>query len=183
MKFPINKMVTITLVALIVLVNLSTVVFAYSFTGTRWLIGSHTGLKYDHIYNSSWRTAIYNARTKWNNVGANIWIEYNTTSDNWVILKAGGYNNNGALMTTSSRGWPITFESDIYVNTNYPWGTTGSAYDFDFESAIIHEMGHYLGLDHSYQGNVMLPTLSQGQVRRNINPDDNTGLWVLYGGR
>jgi hypothetical protein len=45
--------------------------------------------------------------------------------------------------------YPIV-ESDIAFNNNYKWTTTGESGKYDFQSVILHEMGHTIGLGDLY---------------------------------
>ena len=45
-------------------------------------------------------------------------------------------------------------ESDIFFNDDAPWSVSpnGQAGHFDYQSTALHEIGHYIGLDHSAVG-------------------------------
>jgi hypothetical protein len=45
-------------------------------------------------------------------------------------------------------------ESDIFFNADVPWSASpnGEAGRFDYQSTVTHEIGHFLGLDHSGLG-------------------------------
>lgn len=58
---------------------------------------------------------------------------------------------------------------------------------FDFTSVVLHELGHFAGLDHPCQpgscagyDSIMAPTLDPGQQRRTPRPDDVRGLNSMY---
>ena len=51
---------------------------------------------------------------------------------------------------------------------------------YDFFTAVLHEIGHSLGLDHSYEpGSVMQPFY--GGARRTLHADDIAGVRSIYG--
>lgn len=58
---------------------------------------------------------------------------------------------------------------------------------FDLMSVVLHELGHFAGLNHPCQpgscagyDSIMVPTLDQGQQRRTPRPDDVRGLNSMY---
>jgi hypothetical protein len=60
--------------------------------------------------------------------------------------------------------------------------TAGGIYD-DLQSALTHELGHAIGLDHSQsQGAVMYPNSARGDVKKRLlSEDDVSGASALYG--
>lgn len=52
----------------------------------------------------------------------------------------------------------------------------------DFQSVLIHELGHYLGLNHIEDDStsIMYPTLGTGVSKRNLNAGDVNRIRVLY---
>ncbi|MFT7582240.1 MAG: hypothetical protein ACI9MR_003922 [Myxococcota bacterium] len=51
----------------------------------------------------------------------------------------------------------------------------------DLQSVILHEVGHFFGMDHSSVGDaVMLANYSTGGARRTLTQDDLDGLCALY---
>lgn len=92
-------------------------------------------------------------------------------------------------------------ESDIFINSTFPWTTTGAdPLRYDLESVALHEIGHFLGLGHSALGEterrpdgtrrvlgssaVMFPiSLGRGTTQdRVLQPDDIAGVSDLYPG-
>jgi hypothetical protein len=92
-------------------------------------------------------------------------------------------------------------ESDIFLNSAFPWSTAvaGDGQRFDVESIALHEVGHLLGLGHSAlgetelmpaggrrllaKGAVMFPiAFPPGNTRdRVLEPDDVAGIGDVYG--
>ena len=91
-------------------------------------------------------------------------------------------------------------ESDIFLNTIFPWSVAqgGEVDRFDVESIALHEIGHLLGLGHSALGEtelrpggrrvlaaeaVMFPiAFSQGSTQgRTLKADDLAGIADIYG--
>lgn len=95
-----------------------------------------------------------------------------------------------AYTTNLSQGSRIK-QADIIFNFSYynfadadsPPRQFGENY-IDFESVLVHELGHFLGLSHSKIGedenSVMLPTLRKGEKRRNLSDQDILNVRSLY---
>jgi MYXO-CTERM domain-containing protein len=89
-----------------------------------------------------------------------------------------------ALTTTSyytSSGQ--IFDADMEVNNNTDWSDYGPAPSYDFESVILHEAGHFLGLDHTpTQSAVMYANVDQGASKRVLTSLDTTDVCTVYPG-
>jgi len=96
-------------------------------------------------------------------------------------------SNKQAITTIHWAGDRI-FEADIAVNGNpshfeYFWGTEPVPRRVDFESLLLHELGHVLGLDHpkvELQGTVMAQRLMDTTTRRNPIATDVADLKCEY---
>jgi hypothetical protein len=85
-------------------------------------------------------------------------------------------------------------EADIVFHTHFlenmncsliPWTVGAQVGFFDFQSVALHELGHALGLGHlgpdnNVPGNVMRPSIRDGQVL-SINALERNALAALYG--
>lgn len=128
------------------------------------------------------------------------------------VIKIGGWTSSyptekqdGVNVIYFNRDWPesskekqaITtihwagdriFEADIRVNGNsgyfeYFWGPQIVEGRVDFESLILHEMGHVLGLEHpkvEFTGTVMARRLDNATLRRMPAPMDVSDLKCEY---
>ncbi|MBS1149681.1 MAG: hypothetical protein H6Q89_1379 [Myxococcaceae bacterium] len=76
-------------------------------------------------------------------------------------------------------------EADLAMNNNVTWSDLcGGAFNaFDYESVLLHESGHFLGLDHSSSAvSVMYPTVANGQCKRALQAPDITDVCTVYPG-
>ena len=93
----------------------------------------------------------------------------------------------GSLATTT--WWFNTGSSDIlevdceFNDVDFTWstGATTPAGQYDVETVMLHEFGHYLSLDHSTPPAIMQPTVPSGNQRRSLNVDDQNGIRAIYG--
>ncbi|MCA1629603.1 MAG: DUF4214 domain-containing protein [Acidobacteria bacterium] len=86
------------------------------------------------------------------------------------------------------------FEADVAINPNLPFSTDGTHGTYDLESTLVHEIGHFIGLDHSgLVGSTMQPRQAQNfnsgsynltqTTARTLSMDDVAGARSIYGQR
>lgn len=70
-------------------------------------------------------------------------------------------------------------EADMALSSNslIDWANDGS--DVDITTVIIHELGHLLGLGHSFDDNAVMAEGYRG-VRQDLTDDDEEGVTFLY---
>ena len=65
----------------------------------------------------------------------------------------------------------VSYEGDIDINVSHPFGTASTSYDT--ETALLHELGHFLGLGHSGTTySVMSTPQAKGQRKRSLFEDE-----------
>ena len=80
--------------------------------------------------------------------------------------------------------YPIV-ESDMTFNSNLKWTTTGESGKLDFQSVVLHELGHTVGLGDLYSKVQFKSDTRQvmhyySGVKRTLGNGDIYGLWMLY---
>jgi hypothetical protein len=74
-------------------------------------------------------------------------------------------------------------ETDIKINDAYAWDAAGSLSEteFDLQSVVLHELGHWLGLGHDEDEQaVMYAAMATGTVKRALFENDLQGIAALY---
>ena len=141
-------------------------------------------------------SAIQGGMNTWTNVSTSSFTFYyggtttstaHGTNDGTNIVTFGGLGS-GILAENSywyytSTGYLV--DSDIKFNTNYPWGTTGSASVYDIQNIGTHEHGHSLCLKDLYSSadseKTMYGHCSAGETKkRTLDNDDIAGIAYLY---
>ena len=83
----------------------------------------------------------------------------------------------------NENGQTVFDESDIALNPAIEFSTSGESNKFDIQSVLTHEIGHFLGLDHSaLVSSVMVPFGVASQLdQRTLAYDDIAGVMEIYG--
>lgn len=184
--FRLRSKLMLSILAMLVFVLIFTsAVFAYTLLGLKWRT-NQTGLDYDHL-TTSWRSVCYYSRSTWNWARSNMYIYYDAYSQNDVAVNYYAVSWTG--MTSISRywlnGWYFA-QADVYINTKYCDPTYRSYYPtsnrYDGQSTMTHELGHFVGLGHSYYPTTMYAYGSPGTTyKRDLHYDDILGIQAIYG--
>ncbi|KAA3604854.1 MAG: hypothetical protein DWQ01_19795 [Planctomycetota bacterium] len=153
----------------------------------------------DDISDASEEAAVVQAFRSWESVSASrirFQRKSNTTSKNvgasshLVLFDENNHTGYFPIGTGIVAITPIAYnpsngtilDADIIFNgRDWTWSTTGHAGSFDVQDVATHEIGHFMGLDHSPAVCAsMWPYVSPGQwLHRSLSPDDRSGAVAL----
>lgn len=72
-------------------------------------------------------------------------------------------------------------DADVMVNLSVPLSASGAARTNDLPTALVHEVGHVLGIDHSNERTaVMWYGAGRGEQRRALQADDVAALCAIH---
>jgi hypothetical protein len=138
--------------------------------------------------------AITRAAARWNNLFPGIQLikvgiaedmtaaTLNGKSRIHMIIKNWQFQENYLATTYWDSKDGMMSEADVLINAsafNFSFSNKPKENQYDFESLLIHEFGHLLGLCHS-PGTVMNKNLSPGKIKRVISSDLRSTLACLY---
>ena len=114
----------------------------------------------------------------------------NATGANAGDIRFGGYAFDGVFGVLAHAYLPpengVTAAGDAHFDIAEPWVLSvlpeGSPTpgQIDWETVLLHELGHSLGLDHSTAPGAVMTAFYSG-VHRVLSPDDIAGIQTLYG--
>jgi hypothetical protein len=106
-------------------------------------------------------------------------IEWRASLPDGVLGTTCAVSDGGTIL-----GYPHYIEADIVFSAAIPWSVDDvmPADTYDWETTLLHEMGHLVGLSHTETADaVMFASLDKGVQRRSPQPDDIAGVRALYG--
>lgn len=144
----------------------------FVYAGSKW---GYTYLTYHHnnytadLPVSVTRTAFRRSFDRWSAVSPLVFTEAAGTADIMIDFLSWTDPVYGAYGYFPPNG-------DIYFDEADTWYATGPLHDL--ESYAMHEIGHALGLEHSYYGTVMY---AYDAYQRDLGLDDIQGIQAIYG--
>ncbi|AKF06837.1 matrixin family metalloprotease [Sandaracinus amylolyticus] len=96
-------------------------------------------------------------------------------------LESGWPYDSNAIGVTRPQFWTSITEADMEMNgVNYTWTTSpGSGNRVNAYSIVLHEAGHYYGLDHSSDSSAAMYYAYSGGTS-SLRTDDQNGICALY---
>ncbi|MFC2167189.1 Ig-like domain-containing protein [Acidobacteriota bacterium] len=179
-----NKKIWLIAIMICGLVSAS---LGYVLWGIQWPVGSNVAffVNPNTAQVAGELAAVNSASASWNAINpAGLLMTYSGPTSS-TTASGNGENaiawdnegNNGTLATAYAWTSGSTMvETDMVFNDFYTWTTSGAQYDI--ETVALHELGHWVGLDHSATG-IMTP--SYGGVDRSVDSDARAGFEALYG--
>ena len=103
-----------------------------------------------------------------------LWLEGSDWTDSALTL--------GITTDTYFTGTGEIIDADMAFNNNITWSNAGLAGTYDYESVVLHEAGHFLGLDHTPLTSVavMNPEINPGEIKRKLAQPDLTDVCLVY---
>src|ERR1041385_8364697 len=105
-----------------------------------------------------------------------------TFVDDTVPLGSDTVSSTFSFLTVDGTGTLVIQEADIALSTAVAFSTSAETGKYDLQSVLTHEVGHFLGMDHSgLVSSVMAPYGLAGQLdQRTLTFDDMAGAATLY---
>lgn len=128
----------------------------YTLSGYYWTTNNPVFF-FDTSLPQAWRDYCEYSASMWNGVGTRLQIRVNRTT-----VSAGAAQDQRCVVSRGTlpagvlgrtRGWYNTTtgalsEADIVLNSGMPMGPGASATTYDVYAILVHEFGHFCGLDH-----------------------------------
>lgn len=140
---------------------------------------------------SSWVAPLKAATNTWNTAATSpiFYIgksyPYGSVADGRFVIsvpQVWSFKSNVQGMTTIRfHNYNQIIDADIVLNKHYNFTIKKptNLLEYDLESLLLHELGHVLGMKHSF-GTVMSPWLGRGEVRDRLTTWDKQRLHCHY---
>ena len=118
----------------------------------------------------------------WASYGVNQGVLAFTMTTWFGVPNPGGFIDPASGRTVNFAGQIV--DADILFNPSFSYSTSATvpANQYDLQSVLTHEIGHFLGLDHTnLLSSTMFWTTAQGvSYPRNLSSDEAAGISALY---
>lgn len=144
---------------------------------------------------AAWTTGHVACSTSWNSVNVasfsspagtaavNGMDHYNNVI--WLSGASWRYMPNQLALTTTTYYTSNNeiFDADMELNNNVAWSDNLAANTYDMESVVLHEAGHFFGLNHTASSTaVMFAFVNLGESKRVLTSLDTTDVCAVYPG-
>jgi hypothetical protein len=112
-------------------------------------------------------------------------INANDTTNNVIWLQGNAWRYSSATLGLTTTTYYVSsgqiIDGDMELNNNALWADDGTAGHYDFESVVLHEAGHFLGLDHTPSPiAVMYASVPTGAIKRTLDAQDDNDVCSVY---
>lgn len=161
---------------------------AWGVTALNWSLGSIAG---SGLTQGNVLTAIDNSRLRWQ-AATNLTFTRILSGTPHINISFANLGAAGPVAQQPCCGPAQGAPINVQFNTSYLWSTAAAvpANAIDFETILMHEIGHALGLHHSSVGSVLSVVMnvqgpsgvnqSFGVNRRVLSTDDKVAIGLLY---
>jgi len=99
---------------------------------------------------------------------------FQESSDLTIAITAYSFYTDSKIITNAD----IIFNDQYYT---FSYGNPVLVNEIDFESSLLHELGHFLGMSHvEEKASIMYPSLSKGQIKRTLSEGDTSRVKERY---
>lgn len=144
---------------------------------------------------SAWTVGRVSCSTSWNSV---VVAQFSTPAglaakngsdrfNNIIWLSGGSWMHLPEQLAVTTTSYYTAnneiFDADMEMNNNVRWSDNLAATTYDVESVVLHEAGHFLGLNHTSSANaVMYADVNLAESKRVLTGLDTTDVCNVYPG-
>lgn len=156
---------------------------AYSYPGYKWS-NYPVAIQVEASWPSGWVSPLASSMGSWNNAASPFYFNVGSYGHSMSAQNL-GYGQPLATTSVGLSDEDTIVDVDTTMNTYYSWSTSGSPTAYDVQSAVTHELGHWLYLGDLYGGGdtakTMYYNMNQGETnKRTLEADDLNGINAIY---
>jgi hypothetical protein len=170
-------------------------IYMSSWSGNSVIYHINNNLQTPFATQEEYETAIVNAVSSWNDAGANFEfirgdnVNYEQNQEPEGIYQVGYYvePSDERIAYTNVIPDPPSYITKVetYFNQYFQFSSNPSSTQYDIQSVILHEFGHWISLGNEYDyfcsDNVMYYGLDPAQIKQELTQDDKNGIIFIYG--